>query len=536
MSGNTSNTPAAPLPAAPRGEPWLLFALMFLVYAATSPGHLVTDSAVRFGVAEQLLATGWVAVPADFAQATAAAPDGRHYVIWGMGQSLCFVPFVLAGKALAGLGLGSADVLGEFLASITLFPLFGALAVLLVYGIVRDATHDARAARWVALLFGLATMHWQHTVNTMEESQVATAGLLALFAMQRAWQTDRWRWRLVVLVAMGVAISFRYSAVVICAPLGIVGFLIDLARRDAGARLNRCGQWLLAGLVGLAPLLVALGWFNYARFNDAFETGYAIAYANGYGGRGMFATPLWTGLNGMLLSPGKSVFVYNPILLLAVIGWPLLLRKHAGLAWVVLTTFAAMLLFHARFTVWAGDLTWGPRYLASVLGFAMLGLVPLVPRSSAPPRRFAFGALLIVAGVSVVIQLASVTYSLGLEYFQDRRKGLIPGEYIWDWRDSQVVLRFENIARQLAGHPNHHSIPPTVVDPELHQTPVSDESVARVHVLSIFPFKGYATTGNRKLFLLMLALWIAMLFAAGGLAWTWHRRIRRIPEPRAARK
>lgn len=502
-----------------------LFLFILLLYAATSSGDLITDSETRWLVAKRLLDTGWVDLDPGQVQASAIGVDGRAYCIWAMGQSLCYVPFVLAGRGLAALPLpiaGSADMFGQFLASLLMFPAFGAACAVLVYRIVRDAGGTAAGARATALLTALGTMHWQHTINTMEESQVALCLLLSVWAMQRVWQHDRWTDRLLVLLAMGLAVSFRYSAAVMCAPIGLVGFAVDLAaRRGWPQRTARIGQWFAAGAAGLLPFLAAIAWFNHVRFGSWTETGYGLAYRDGYGGLGMFATPLLDGLAGMLLSPGKSVLLYNPVLLLAIPGFLLLCKRSRGLAAIIAAVLATTLIFHARFTVWAGDLTWGPRYLASTLGIAMLAAWPIL--SAGHARTLVWT----IAATSIAIQLASTVYSLGLEFYQDRRQGLIPGEHVWRPAESQLVRRVRNIALHLAGRRILTSIPPDEIRPELHQTPVTPEEVHRLHTVAYFPFKAYYNTGSTRVLAVMLALWLGLIAAAAGVALAWRRAAQR---------
>ena len=185
---------AAAAPAAENirgGEKKFLFVAVFLLYALSSAGDLTGDTEVRWAVAKRMARSGWVDLPASSTRLAAEGRDGNWYAFYGPGQSICFVPFVAAGHLLAALPLpggGSADMLGQFLASILLFPLCGAAAVVLVYAIVRDAGGDARAARLTALILAVATMHWHHTVNTYEESQVAVCVLGSLWAIQRAWR------------------------------------------------------------------------------------------------------------------------------------------------------------------------------------------------------------------------------------------------------------------------------------------------------------------------------------------------------------
>src|SRR5579864_4935877 len=76
---------------------------------------------------------------------------------------------------------------------------------------------------------------------------------------------------------------------------------------------------------------------NAYPHGSPFEFGYPIAAECGKA-LNTFQTPLSTGLVGFLLSPGKSIFLYSPPILLALIGLTRLWRRDRGLAVVAATT------------------------------------------------------------------------------------------------------------------------------------------------------------------------------------------------------
>ena len=153
-----------------------LFIIIFLLYVITSSGDIAGDTDLRWNMAKQTIETGWFDLPADSSNLITPGRDGKWYSFYGPAQALCFIPFVIAGKIATLLPLPftvSADMAGQFLASLLLFPFCGALAAILLYAIVFETTKESSCARYLTLIFATGTMHWHHTINTYEESQVA---------------------------------------------------------------------------------------------------------------------------------------------------------------------------------------------------------------------------------------------------------------------------------------------------------------------------------------------------------------------------
>src|SRR5207253_2086134 len=67
---------------------------------------------------------------------------------------------------------------------------------------------------------------------------------------------------------------------------------------------------VLAGLPVIVAVLLTL-YYNDIRFGNPLDTGYLRDETLGVGS-------FWAGLAGMLFSPGRSMFVYSPILLASV--------------------------------------------------------------------------------------------------------------------------------------------------------------------------------------------------------------------------
>ena len=77
--------------------------------------------------------------------------------------------------------------------------------------------------------------------------------------------------------------------------------------------------------VGAVVAIVAAGYllWNWHLYGSAFEFGYP-PFAEGGRRLNSFVTPLYLGLWGFLFSPGKSVFLFAPPVLLALCALPLM--------------------------------------------------------------------------------------------------------------------------------------------------------------------------------------------------------------------
>jgi 4-amino-4-deoxy-L-arabinose transferase-like glycosyltransferase len=76
------------------------------------------------------------------------------------------------------------------------------------------------------------------------------------------------------------------------------------------------------GLLGAAPFLAIQFVYNTIRTGSPFRTAYGPAAVSF-----VFGTQTVDGFWGLWASPGKSIFLYNPPLVLALFGIPLILRR-----------------------------------------------------------------------------------------------------------------------------------------------------------------------------------------------------------------
>jgi drug/metabolite transporter superfamily protein YnfA len=333
-----------------------------------------------------------------------------------------FAPFVLTGWDPLDLGLLVHG--GHVVAAVVEI-----LATLVLWSLLRRFA----TPRWsltLVLLYFLATSVrtvasqalWQHS-----GVHLAVASALWLVLREEAVPLSR---DLAAGLMLGLGAVVRQTTALVA--LGLHGF-----------RPTPLLAMLVGAAIGVAPLLA----YNDIAFGSPLEQGYGIK---------TFATPIQTGLYGLLASPSRGLFVYTPYVIFAFLAllkawrWP---GEVAGrlrglsLAWIV------ALVAYAMYSEWWGGRVFGSRFLddfAPIL-FVALAWGTSVGMLGSRIARVVFG--LMAAWSFVLFQVAAFLYDKSWDTFpvnvnDDPSK-------LFNWSDPQwlAVLRLVPTAdeRVIAG-------------------------------------------------------------------------------------
>ena len=379
------------------GRTALALALAALVvFAVTGGGRIVGSDEVTMLQVARAMSHGRIAIPEG---ATLEGRDGRHYSKNAAGQAVLALPLVIGAEALARLG--RLDPARQELAVRFAVSFWNALVTALLLGWfywgARRLGASAGAALAAALMLGLTTPLWVYAKSFMAEPLQALGLLLALLGASLAAEPDRGRaHRAERIAAAGafLAISVKLS-------------MLPVALACLAPLLKGPPRRLTIPLACVLLALLGHGAYNWARFGTPLESGYGAQATPA-----AYTTPLLVGLYGLLLSSGKGVMWFAPALWLAPRGWQAMRRgsRSAGslaarlglndprgraalggaLAWV------AGLLLYSRFQHWAGDGSFGPRYLVPFLPLAFLpvafSLSPRLPGEGGIPISGGVGA------------------------------------------------------------------------------------------------------------------------------------------------
>ncbi len=313
-------------------------------------------------------------------------PDGHNYLKFGLPTSVLAVPLY----ALAWL-LPVGAVQTAFL----LNPLLTALTALLIMGTVTRLGYNHGVAALTALAFGLGSMALVYAKYFGSEPLVGLSLALAVWALAGLWRTPAHSIRYAAWAgfALGLGVVTRPATAVVLPVMGL-WFLWALAQSGPlKTQLRPLAAFALPGLVWLG---IMLG-YNALRFGSPFDTGYGVNET--------FSTPFLTGFYGQLFSPGKSLFVYSPVLVLGVGGGWLLWHKRDSRPFVVLLGLSALayLGLYSMWFGWWGGVYWGPRHTAPIIVLLIPLIAPLIDAArSHRPARWIAGTL---SALSIVPQM-----------------------------------------------------------------------------------------------------------------------------------
>jgi hypothetical protein len=487
----------------------------FLIYAITGGGRLTgSDEVTMFELSRSLL-HGAIAVPEG---ATLRGSDGHFYTKNTAGQAILALPLVAAGEAVTATAhlsparrmLAVRFVASFFNAAVTALLLAG------FYFAARALGAGAGGALAATALLGFTTPLWISAKSFAAEPLEALGLLMALTGSARASAEEVAAPGASALAAVGVLLAV--SAKLSMLPLALVCMapLIGLPLR----------AWRLP-LLALALALAGHGIYDVARFGTPFETGYGVQATPA-----AYTTPTLVGLYGLLLSSGKGVAWFAPALWLAPAGWRAMTRSEslrrwqtmspaARAAWTALLAWITGLAMYCRFQHWAGDGSFGPRYLVPLLALGLLPVAFALTRPSRARRTLA----LVVSALGLFVQIGGVAIYFGAEM---REVGDYPYKLPLDhprfMHDSHFNPRFTPILghwRMLlrnAGEHLHGVIPHlTGVGTSDARTGVSAEDQMRLlHALDFWWL--YALYAGVPLLALLAALivlkvaaWIALL-------------------------
>jgi hypothetical protein len=358
---------------------------------------------------------------------------------YGIGQSLLMLPSDILGTSVAKLKIfdqyGDTDPTVRDIVVVYLSQIFvTALTALLCFKLLRQFAFTINHSIAGTLAFLLATTHLHYTQNMMENNYICLL-TLAGFSFQYQWlQSGSRRALLIGTAAFGLNLLTRITTGMDLLAGALFVLLVLWFEKVRGrAFWSRCREYAATSI----PVYCFFGaldrLYQFYRFGS-FTNTYAgliaretIARDPSLPRNWPWTTPWHQGFLGALFLPEKSIFLFDPLIVLAllllVLHWKRLLPVVRAYALATGIMLLAYLSFYARYFAWAGDFSWGDRYVSTCVELMALLAIPILLKYRREAGRLVWTVGIVLLCASFVIQLESLMFWLPLEIYQEETLG-----------------------------------------------------------------------------------------------------------------
>ena len=377
---------------------------------------------------------------------------GKLYDWYGIGQPLLLLPVDIIGTYLEKLPVfddyaGTDPTIRNIFVTYTINTLISVLTALVCFRLLEKLGFNIAqsVAGVLALLF--CTTHLHYTQNLMENNYILLLTLTG-FVYQYDWlRTAKGRPLIVGSAALGMNLIIRLTTGLDLIAAGV--FLLLVLWFEGAGKYDFWRRFIVYAKTALPIYFFfflidrCYQFYRFASWTNTYVHYFTLEHRlqdPTLPAKYPWETPFHVGFLGPLITPEKSIFLFDPLLVLTILvvafGWkrfnPQVKAYVAAASFLVL----AYICLYARYTVWSGDFAWGDRYVSTAVELLAFISVPLLMKFREELGRVIWVAGIFLIAASLIIQLASLAFWLPLEIYQAEDLGH-PQLVIW--------LRFKNI-------------------------------------------------------------------------------------------
>ena len=424
-----------------------VFLLLFALGTVEGPRG---DAGWRLVVTGQILDFGRVHLPEQPQQLGLIETPSGWTSFSPIGQTLLFIPFEFAGKVLS-------VVLGDYRArafptTYLYCPLVGVGYFLALLGLLEAFGLSARAAGITSLVFTFCSLPAYYVAQSFQEEAIASIFVCLSLRAAQLWRRSPEKRYAFEAGLFGASIFlFRINGIIALIPVAV---LFAQGLHAVGVGSSRARQTAAAALLGALGPAAVHAIFAYLRFGNPLSTGYEQIAPDAFD----FIRPnAWLAFQieavmSLLFGLGKGLFIYSPLLAIALWGLWIKRARLAPYGIACLLALAGITIFTAKILPNAldGCWSWGARYQVHLLPLfaypAWEGMCYLFA------RRMGRVLLATALGFGLFSQLCAMVGSDRVEYLQ-----VLPNTKLEEVcqvvRKHQFTMRLANISSviRLAG-------------------------------------------------------------------------------------
>lgn len=226
-------------------------------------------------------------------------------------------------------------------------------------------------------------------------------------------------------------LSIVYNLTFILTLVPLILYFVFLTKPKVNKAYPEIFKNISFGVLGLLPFIIIYFWYESLRalpeqnfVGKDFYINYAAHTAS------FPITVFIEGIHGQLFSPGRSIFIYSPILLIIGLFW----MKFKSIFKPELIAFMSLSIIYIIFYAlqyrigspdqgivanWHGELSWGPRYLTPLIPLGML-IVGVIYKELTNKIKYLVFYPLVLIGLLIELLGVLIPYQIKLHDMQQK--------------------------------------------------------------------------------------------------------------------
>jgi hypothetical protein len=381
---------------------------------------------------------------------------GKRYLAYEPGQSILMLPGDWLGTQLVQYFPKASSIdLRRAVVSYLVFVPLNVTAALACFWLLRLMNFGEEIAGLTTIVLLICTTFLAYAHVHQQNNQVlllVALGYASFLAYIKHCQT-----RFVVISGFLASAALLMRATSIIHVLTIVFFVVGCSIYQSQNKfklLTILGFWTL----GFLPLWIFGRVFDYVRYGSFWTTGQALAtqqFTTDPKWAGFpefpvdfpFINEAYVGILGVLFSPIKSIFIYDPLLLPCLVIGVAFWKRFSFYIKLYLIVGILNLLLHIMLTskliFWGGDWSWGARYHVTSVHLLLIPLIATLIQYILSSEGFILWIMRGILALALMVQIASVT----MDYRTEIVPVILPQDLAAEIHSDQFRLgqRFINI-------------------------------------------------------------------------------------------
>ncbi|MDD2822990.1 MAG: hypothetical protein PHQ59_02800 [Candidatus Daviesbacteria bacterium] len=334
--------------------------------------------------------------------------DGKTYSPTGLGFSLAYLPAVaITDMVYKYYNVAppvhfplESDWLIFLLASFT-NSFFAAILGVVLFLYFLALKIKPKPALFMSIVSLFTTNLLVYSKHSVAHMMFITFLILSFFLVKKYSLSRKPIFLFFSAISYGIVILAYNQTFILSAPLLLLYYLMLVKPKLNSLKIIT--RDLLAFLIGVSPFIYTYVWFETTRAEPTVNMVTAAFYST-YITDILATMPFKVfidGFWGQLFSPGRSFFLYTPLVLIIFIFWHKIRPQlKPELIIFLLLSVIYILFFSSQYgyrkadqyfaEMWHGESSWGPRYLSVLIPFAMLIVAKLYSTISNKYRLLIF--------------------------------------------------------------------------------------------------------------------------------------------------